>query len=32
MGGTHVYLWPIHVDAWQKTSQYCKVIILQLNK
>ena len=18
-GGTHVYLWPIHVDIWQKT-------------
>ena len=23
-------LWPIHVDVWQKSSQYCKVIILQL--
>ena len=31
-GGTHVYLWPIHVDVWQKPSQYCKVIIFQLNK
>ena len=20
MGDTHVYLWPIHVDIWQKTS------------
>ena len=29
-GGAHAYLWPIHVDTWQKTSQYCKVIILQL--
>ena len=29
MGGTHVYL--IHVDVWQKPSQYCKVVILQLN-
>ena len=28
--GTHVYLWPIHVDVWQKPSQYCKVTILQL--
>ena len=28
--GTHVYLWPIHVDVWQKPSQYCKVITLQL--
>ena len=29
-GGTHVYLWLIHVDVWQKPSQYCKVIILRL--
>ena len=29
-GGTHVYLWLIHVDVWKKPSQYCKVIILQL--
>ena len=29
MGGTHVYLWPIHVDVWQKPSQYYKAIILQ---
>ena len=28
--GAHVYLWLIHVDVWQKPSQYCKVIILQL--
>ena len=28
-GGMHVYLWVIHVDVWQKPSQYCKVIILQ---
>ena len=28
--GAHVYLWPIHVDVWQKPSQYYKVIILQL--
>ena len=28
--GTRVYLWLIHVDAWQKPSQYCKVIVLQL--
>ena len=25
-----MYLWLIHVDIWQKPSQYCKVIILQL--
>ena len=30
LGRTHVYLWPIHVDVWQKPSQYCKVVILQL--
>ena len=28
--GTHVYLWPIHVDVWQKPPQYCKVNTLQL--
>ena len=28
--GTHVYLWKIHVDVWQKLTQYCKAIILQL--
>ena len=30
MGGTHVILWQIHVDVWQKPSQFSKVIILQL--
>ena len=29
-GETHVHPWLIHVDIWQKPSQYCKVIILQL--
>ena len=29
-GGTHVHLWLIHVDVWQKPPQYCKVISLQL--
>ena len=28
--GTFVYLWLTHVDVWQKPTQYCKVIILQL--
>ena len=28
--GTYVYLRLIHVAVWQKLSQYCKVIILQL--
>ena len=26
----HIWLWPVHVDIWQKPSEYCKVIILQL--
>ena len=30
--GAHVHPWLIHVDAWQKPPQYCKVIILQLKK
>lgn len=29
-GGTHVYLWMIHVDSWKKNHR--SVIILQLNK
>ena len=29
-GETYVYLWLIHVNVWQKTIQYCKLIILQL--
>ena len=29
-GGIYVYLWLIHVDAWQKPTHYCKAIILQL--
>ena len=28
--GTSVYLWLIHADVWQKPTQYCKAIILQL--
>ena len=28
--GTHVHPWLIHVNVWQKPSQYCKVISLQL--
>ena len=30
--GTYVYLWLIHVDVWQKPTQYCKAIIFQLKK
>ena len=28
--GTHVHLWLIHVNVWQKPLQYYKVISLQL--
>ena len=28
--GTHVYLWLIHVDVWQKPTQFYKAVILQL--
>ena len=28
--GIYVCLWLIHEDVWQKSAQYCKVIILQL--
>ena len=28
--GTYVYLRLIHVDIWQKQTQYCKAIVLQL--
>ena len=28
--GTYVYLWLIHVDIWQKPTQYCKAILLEL--
>ena len=30
--GTYIYLWLIHVDVWQRPTQYCKAIILQLKK
>ena len=28
----YVYLWMIHVEVWQKTTKFCKAIILQLKK
>ena len=28
--GTYAYLQLIHVDVWQKPTQYCNAIILQL--
>ena len=30
MEGTYVYLWLTRVDVWQKPTQCCKAIILQL--
>ena len=27
--GIYVYLWLTHVEVWQKTTKFCKVIILQ---
>ena len=30
--GTHGNPWLVHVNVWQKTLQYCKVISLQLIK
>ena len=30
--GTHVHLWLLHVNVWQKPPRYCKVISLQLQK
>ena len=31
-GRTYMCLWLIHVDVWQKPTQYCKEIILQLKR
>ena len=28
--GEYVYLWLIHVDVWQKPTQFCKAVILKL--
>ena len=28
--GKYVYLWLIHADVWQKPTQHCKAIIVQL--
>ena len=30
--GTYVYLWLIYGDVRQKTTKFCKAIILQLKK
>ena len=31
-GGIYVYLWLTHVEVWQKTTKFCKAIILTLKK
>ena len=28
--GIYVYLWLIHVEVWQKTTKFCKAVILPL--
>ena len=28
--GTYVYIWPIHTVIWQKPTQHCEAIIIQL--
>ena len=28
----YIYLWLIHIEVWQKTTKFFKVIILQLKK
>ena len=28
--GAYLFLWLTHADIWQKSTQYCKAIILQL--
>ena len=30
--GTSVSLWLTHADIWQKTTKFCKAIILQLRQ
>ena len=30
--GIYIYLWLIHLDVWQKLTQYCEAIVLQLKK
>ena len=30
--GIYVYLWLIYVEVWEKTTKFCKAIILQLKK
>ena len=30
--GSHVCLWPIHVDVWQSPSQYCNYPLIKINE
>jgi len=30
--GTYMYLWLIHFDIWQKTTQFGKAMILQFKE
>ena len=30
--GTRVHPWPIHADVWQKPTQHCKAVSLQLKQ
>ena len=32
VGGTRVQPWLIHVDVWQKPSQYCNYLPIKMNK
>ena len=31
MDMTHVYLWLVHIDIWQKPSQYCNYPSIKIN-
>ena len=30
--GTHVHLWPIHADVWQKPSKHCNYPLIKINE
>ena len=32
MEGPYVYLWPIHIDVWQKPPQYCNCPPVKITK
>ena len=29
-GGTHTHLWQTHAGVWQRPTQHCRAVILQL--